>query len=464
MAQLLRDHSPIPFDSENPQYRRWLDEGLQQALARVGAVKTEADWFYLLAAYGNGFNDPHIRVSPVGELSAARWPGFIATADGEGARIVERADEPAIPPVGARILACDGQSLATLAKERVFPFVFFAGLPADRRRAVTRLFLDRSHAHAPSTVACEFEWKTDQGVRRETRALAWRAIPDKADERGAWNVKYQNAASGPAAPWGVSEPAPGVFWIGVPTFSSGKETAPKLDALIKAVEARADEMRKARAIIIDTRGNGGGNSAWADRLARAIFTEAVLRRHSPPGYQSGVDWRASRGNAAFWRTWAEQMKQEFGEENHRMALRYAEQFEANADADPPYVRDGARNTGASGGLTQRRPGGESPFPAKVYFLSNGSCGSSCLNFADKVLFVPGVKLVGSATSGDGMLMEVRNESLPSGLATLVIPQKVARGRGRGHLEVYEPDIAYDGAWDDASVRSWVMQQVQQGSR
>jgi hypothetical protein len=30
------------------------------------------------------------------------------------------------------------------------------------------------------------------------------------------------------------------------------------------------------------------------------------------------------------------------------------------------------------------------------------------------------------------------------------------------LEVYEPDIAYDGAWDDASVRAWVMRIIEQG--
>jgi hypothetical protein len=92
-------------------------------------------------------------------------------------------------------------------------------------------------------------------------------------------------------------------------------------------------------------------------------------------------------------------------------------------------------------------------------LSNGTCGSSCLNFADTVLFVPGVKLIGSATSGDGPYMEVREVTLPSGLVTLTIPQKVWRGMGRGSLEAYEPDVAYDGAWDDASVRAWVMELI-----
>ena len=49
--------------------------------------------------------------------------------------------------------------------------------------------------------------------------------------------------------------------------------------------------------------------------------------------------------------------------------------------------------------------------------------SSRLNFADTVLMVPGVKLIGAATSA---------------------------------LEYYDADIDYDGAWTDAAVQAWVM--------
>ena len=107
-------------------------------------------------------------------------------------------------------------------------------------------------------------------------------------------------------------------------------------------------------------------------------------------------------------------------------------------------------------MTKLRPKGSSPFAARVYVLSNGTCGSSCLNFADRVLMVPGVTLIGAATSGDGPYMEVRSEVLPSKLAEFTFPQKVERGSGRGALEAYEADVAYGGAWDDVSVRAWAM--------
>jgi hypothetical protein len=79
-----------------------------------------------------------------------------------------------------------------------------------------------------------------------------------------------------------------------------------------------------------------------------------------------------------------------------------------------------------------------------------------LDFSDIVLHIPGVKLIGGDTEGDGLLMEVRGAPLPSGLVSVTLPLKVYRGRGRGALEAYHADIAYTGEWTDEAVRAWVM--------
>ncbi|UPT62641.1 MAG: hypothetical protein M0D54_20230 [Hyphomonadaceae bacterium JAD_PAG50586_4] len=121
-------------------------------------------------------------------------------------------------------------------------------------------------------------------------------------------------------------------------------------------------------------------------------------------------------------------------------------------------RDSAVDTPVpqGGGYTQRRPQGPSPIPARVYLLSNGTCASACLDFADVVLHIPGTQLIGMDTSGDGLLMEVRDRVLPSGLARVVLPLKVYRGRARGALEAYRADVPYDGVWDDLTVRNWTI--------
>jgi hypothetical protein len=76
--------------------------------------------------------------------------------------------------------------------------------------------------------------------------------------------------------------------------------------------------------------------------------------------------------------------------------------------------------------------------------------------------VPGVTVLGSATSADGAYMEVRSEPLPAGETTLTFPQKVERGAGRAPGEAYEADIPYEGLWSDEAVRAWAMAQVMEG--
>ena len=455
--KLIWDNTPVPYDNENPQYREWAVSGFAAARVRADRVTDLAGYFYTVAAYINGFHDPHFQFSLAGDQPAARWPGFIAARKGDLAEVVDR--DPAdggAPPVGATIVSCEGRALTELLEERIYPFRLNAKLALDQRQAMTRLFVHRGNPFAAPLSTCRFE---HQGKTFDA-PLSWRATPKDGDP---WWEKFQAASVGPAAAWGLSEPAPGVSWVGVPTFSSGDDTAPKLDALIKAVSAKAAQMQQAKAIVIDTRGNGGGNSMWADRLAEAIFTPEVLAKYQAPAREAAVDWRASKANASYWRDWSKQMVKEFGafSVNRLMADFLGWQLERSATNDPPLWREIASScrTGRSGGLTKQRPKGESPFPARVYFLSNGSCGSSCLNFADRVLMVPGVKVIGSATSGDGLYMEVREEKLPSGLSLIAFPQKVERGGGRGSLEAYEADIAYDGSWSDEAVRAWVMETV-----
>lgn len=451
---VLRTQTPIPYDSINPTYPAWLDEGHLRARTLAERAEDYAGHFYAVAFYMHGFNDPHINAAPAAPLPPASWPGFIASSRDGGATVVMRDEsDPESPPMGAQILSCEGRTLMALAAERLYPFVINGRIALDRRRAIARLFLERGIPGAPAPSNCRFSIEG-----REIEAeLRWRPLPDPADSYWA---TFQSAAVGAGAEWGVAEAAPGVFWVGIPTFSSGEETAPRLDQLVRDIEARAEAMRAGRAIVIDVRGNGGGNSAWADRIAAAIFGDRIAQRAARASSgRSAIDWRASPENVAYWREWINSVAiPEFGANSEAVGFGRdaVAGMERALGRNPPIWRQGSARASRGGGITQRRPRGSGPFPARVYMLSNGTCGSSCLNFADTVLLVPGVQLIGSATSGDGPYMEVRNVTLPSGLIELTIPQKVWRGMPRGPLEAYEPDLAYDGSWDDASVRAWVM--------
>jgi len=456
--ELIRAQTPIPYDIENPQYAAWLEEGY--ALARPLAEQAHDfhSYYFALARFANGFRDPHLGVNPAQAFPTADWPGFVAGSRNGGAVVTWREEsDPDAPPIGAQITSCDGKPLAELADERLFPYMMNPRIALDRRRALSRLFMRRVIPSAPAPSRCTI---VVDGAEREI-ALRWRPIPDQA----AFSAAYQDASVGPAAQWGVTQPTPGVFWIGVPTFNSSEATSPRLQALIDEVNAHP-EMRNARAIVIDVRGNGGGNSVWADQLALGVFGEEVIEAIDNGGRTSAVDWRASPENLAYWQRWIDETAtRDFGANSPqvRFGRSIVSGLRGAQRRNPPIWRQGDSRVSPSGGLTQSRPRGPSPISARVYMLSNGTCGSSCLNFADTVLQVPGVQLIGSDTSGDGPYMEVRNETLPSGLATLTFPQKVWRGMGRGALEAYVADVAYDGSWDDASVRAWTLALIEQQS-
>ena len=453
----LERNTPIPYDTENPAYGRWLLKGYEEALQRAAQVDSFSGYYFTLAAYMNGFRDLHLAFGLVGEPPPGRWPGFIVSLEGDHAEIVFRDEaDAAVPALGSKVISCDGKSVRELAREKIFPFRHIEVIPSHVRLAVSRLFLDRFNPFAPAIQSCEIE----TAGTRQTLALQWRALPADEDK---WFEHFSEASNGPGTEWGVREVEPGVWWIGVPTFSSGDDTAPLLKTLMEEVEKKGAQMREARAIVIDTRGNGGGNSAWADRLAKAAFTPEVLAKHPAPERSTATDWRASKENGVYWYEWAVQMEKEFGawSFNRLSVLFLGRQLTKFAESDPPLYRIPTCWPSKSGGLTKMRPTGESPFRAKVYVLSNGSCGSSCLNFADTVLMVPGVKLIGAATSADGVYMDVRSVDLPSGLGSVTFAQKVERGGGRAALEYYEADVAYDGAWSDAAVRAWVMGVVKQ---
>jgi hypothetical protein len=225
------------------------------------------------------------------------------------------------------------------------------------------------------------------------------------------------------------------------------------------VASHAADLRNAKAIVIDLRGNRGGSSDWGERLARSIFGSDYIASRSLPNPNGSALWRASVGNLQYWQAF-----------DHELSLRADSSLRANAqshDVSSGLARAVARHEALwregsnvqapdSGGLTQRRPHGASPIPAHVFVLSNGSCVSACLDFLDVVLQIPGVTFIGAPSSADTPLADVRSIALPSGQARFSFAQKVMVGRGRAPLEYYTPDVAYDGPWTDEAVRAWTM--------
>lgn len=453
---LLGESTPVALDTENPAMQRWYDRGYREARSRLRRVNDQASYYYALLAYTNGFHDPHLALSAQMRLAPASWPGFVTTANGDDIIVFSRDDTDAqTPAIGARVISCDGRTPAAFRARNIYPFTLNPGLAGDRRRSAARIFMDRHNPFGPAPRRCVFN---ENGTRR-TITLNWRSVPDG---NVYWD-QYNLASLGPSASFDVTTPAPGVSWIGVPSLDNS--AGEQLQALVDKIAAEAPTMRAGRAIVIDVRGNGGGNSEWGVRIARALWGDDIINALPSDDRPGAVDWRASAGNRDYIEEFTPELVRQFGEDSNIVdwAHRTHAGLSEAITRGEPFWRDrdagDTREIGASGGFTEQRPTGPSPIPARVYVLSNGVCASACLDMADIVLHIPGVQLIGADTSGDGLLMDIRSAPLPSGLTQVSLPMKVYRGRGRGALEAYHADVAYDGVWSDEAVRAWVMELV-----
>lgn len=78
----------------------------------------------------------------------------------------------------------------------------------------------------------------------------------------------------------------------------------------------------------------------------------------------------------------------------------------------------------------------------VYVIVPGQCASACLDAIDIFKLFDNTRLVGTESSSDSTYMDVRFEPLPSGLAKVVIPNKMYVNRPREKGVYYRPDVAY----------------------
>src|SRR5690606_16037812 len=131
---------------------------------------------------------------------------------------------------------------------------------------------------------CRFALKDGRPVDHR---LAWRSIATRDLE-----TIVRESARPAKAGMRVAQFAGG-YWIGIETFSNAAVE------VVSEVQARQELLRNAPMVVIDLRGNGGGNSQYAAEVAQTLVGDA--RAHAAgrsASACSGAYWRASAGNAA----------------------------------------------------------------------------------------------------------------------------------------------------------------------
>jgi hypothetical protein len=450
---ILESH-PGPVDALNPGFGDWLEKGFEQQIALADSIDTADEYVYAIQKFVGGFRDGHLNIRFDVDRGPARWPGFFTTWR-NGMAVVHTVD-PAVAiklTEGDELRSCDGQTAEQIVRQRVFDFQFNPALPGSWVPAAARAFVDLGNPFVGVPKQCVFVHENREiSLDLEWHEFSW---DDRRDD--------YSAARGRTRPEvGLYVPETGAYWLQASTFGPNEAQIAKYkDAFRQLRVARAE----AKLVVLDLRGNDGGSSMWGDLFAEALWDASLDDDEEDTEY---VEWRVSAGNVAYWETVPSIIRKQFGDShpayrwsNHVLrhltaALKDGQDLWRETPFEGEQDSNGASTTDDSSPVT---PG----YDGTVVVLTDTTCGSACLDAMSLLTEVPGVVHVGSVTGADTQYMESRSAQLPSGLATLVIPIKVYRGRVRPEGGYFTPAFHFEGLhWTDEALRAWVLALWHQG--
>jgi hypothetical protein len=445
--ELLANNHPAALPQvDDKEFTTALAAAHTRALARAETVTSYDGYLATLAEFANSMGDGHIASRPTFQRRNVKWAGIIAAKRG-GDWVVGN-DDPKVAGqelAGARIASCDGVPIQKHVRQ-VMPFHVSSGDPGFEVVRAGWILIDDGNPFVTMPKACTFS----RDGRTTTVALNWTEIALTNLLHDKWKDAYGQAG------FGVRAVGHG-YWIAI------QELTPKAQPVIDAARAQIDRIRKSAYVVIDFRGNGGGDDAYGRALAEIIYgpdyVESVLGPKSGQGGCTPV-FRASDGNIEAIAKSAEQYRREgdtAGAKGYSEALvaMKAARAEGRALTGPLTCADKTSTAAASKGASSMR--------APVFLLTDHLCFSSCIessNFFRQL----GASQVGVATGADTHFSEVRRIVLPSGLSTFSTLQAIETGSPRKEGP-YEPKYPYPGdIADTAALEKWISDTVLRGAR
>ncbi len=457
----LRVNHPGPIDEQNPWFAEWFEEGFDQALLLAERAEDYSGYYFAIQRYMVGFQDGHLGALGDDRLAAPlerRWPGFLVGLSGDEFLVTGSgrsesgeagsADMPATPPVGARLVHCDGKAPDIWAEEILQIYVGLWTVRGARRRLAPFLLIDEGNPWVAMPTSCTFE----DDARTSSYDLSWQSISNAELAERLDAARPTIRPSIELRSFGEDR-----FWISLSSFNASDDTVvAAIETVISEIERQVTTLRAAEILVFDVRGNHGGNSVYGSMVAGALWGEEFIEAVQPR--PDAIDWRVSRGNHRFLRDFnLARTERRLGPDAPE-TLSYAEfvaRFGEALRQDQVY-------------LTRSFDPAPSPVPpnplsARVFFLTDDQCFSACLNFADIMRAIEGVTHVGFETSADAIYIDNRGVWLPSEVGRLGFSMKVYRGRVRGHNEPYVPHQAWTGDITDTSaLERWIVSLAEDG--
>lgn len=442
-AITLKNH-PGTYDRANPGFVRNLLAAKQEGLKLAAKVHSGAGYTAAIEAFTVRIHDGHagmvIKLDP-SALPPEQWPGFVTVWRGDALYVA--AAEPGRLPIGAKLLSCDGVPMTTLITKNVFAFLGRMDEPGNWWSLARAVFVDRGNPFIALPQSCDYE----AGGMKSTQQLTWVLMSDQARQ---W---YYETYNGEQLAVGITEPRTKLYWVAMPTFQPNDKQRDAYRAMTDQVQQQRQRFLDADAIVIDLRHNHGGSSIWSREFAGALWGKGrVERRLQAYSAKTEVWWRASEDNTAYVEGLVKSLTQQKQTEvaqwfkgsaaGMRKALNRGQKFFVEKRATP--VADPAESVGDAAG-------DPAAFTQPVYVVVPGQCASACLDALDVFTLFPSTKLIGAPSSADSTYMEVRVQTLASGRASVIVPNKVYVNRPRANGQVCEPEIyVNDLVWSTAN--------------
>lgn len=404
--RLLEDNHPgaLP-QTGDAVFRAALKSARALALKRATEVRGYPGYLATLASFADSMGDGHIHSEPLYRPTMLKWVGLIAARRGNE-WVVAKEDRKLVGAdlAGARILACGGLPVTRWAKE-VLTFHTVASVAALQILNGRWLLLDDGNPFVKWPKRCTFATKHGGS---QTLTLHWQRVSASTLRRDYY-VPTHGAAGFSFARWRKG------YWIGM------EQLWYKAGPVIEAAKAHEAALRDAPYLVVDLRGNGGGDDTYGRRLADVIYGAAYVS--AVLGAQNSASgcaetYRASPGNIKGTEHYLKlflRMGDTAGARDWRIAIRDMKtaQAEGKALTGPPSCKDHVVKTAV---VRSRMKG-------QVIVLTDASCFSSCEDTVQAFLKL-GATQVGVETGADTHYSEDREVILPSGLSTFTTQEAI----------------------------------------
>jgi hypothetical protein len=427
-------------------WKKLLGASITQAKKDAAVIDGYPSYRAAFQRFVVGFEDAHFNVHFKLASIDFKWAGFLVRY--QGGRYVVDESERADVPNGTVIESCDGNSLNDWV-DRVATFEGGPkGLETTRVRVGWRLFIDSGNPFYALPKSCK------TGDREIT--VQW-----KQTHAGEWNEQAGAKRISEAAPTlrdtssGIAPFGEHGAWVRMGTFMP--DNAADAAQFTQVVE-NAPSLRDKDYVIIDVRGNSGGDYNWFMAFLRSFYGQDYADYYA----------RARLEIAPVILSFGDPKKDSPGFSSETVSLQKY--------SDPPM--DGKLKVVK----VQKLPGGaalqfmnapiaalppqsgqppSNPVRAKIYVLTDYGCASACIAFIDEMMRFPGVTQIGGETHIDRRSGGwPKAYDMPSGLADVRMGRMVREGRRRGENETWVPSLRFQGdLLDTDAVKKWILRDI-----